>query len=100
MDISKITDPGIHTAVITKLSLITCEGIIAIFLNMIYIIVFCTRMQMRNQTNTLNIGLAASSIALASGHLMKHFVDGFNPCANYWTQIATFMYFQVSQNSL
>ena len=85
-----------HSVPVTKLVLTTGEGVVALFLNITYIVVFCTRSPLRNQTNSLNVGLALSSIELAVGFTVYCFLEWYKPSEMYWLLvIIELFYYQV-----
>ena len=92
------TDKLLDAVIIAKLSLITVEGIIALLLNLTYIVVCCIRPYLRNQTNNLNVGLAMSSIEVALGTILDSLVERVAPDEGniqYWSEIAGIMFYQV-----
>lgn len=78
------TDILLHSVFVTSLSMSACEGVVAVILNIIYIVVFSIRPRLRNQSNSLNVGLALSSMELALGIIMLHFVNYFPPNQMHW----------------
>ena len=77
---------------IIKMALTVLECIVGLLLNVTYIVVFILRPQLRNQSNYLNLGLAASGIKIAVGYSLHAFMTLFVvETGKYLFKFASFM---------
>ena len=88
-----ITDSSLHSVGVTNLLLTTGEGVVAVFLNMTYIVVFCIRPPLRNQTNRLNVGLALSSTELTVGIIMHYMMGWYKPSEMDWLLVISYFFY-------
>ena len=75
---------------IIKMTLTVLECIVGLLLNVTYIIVFILRPQLRNQSNYLNLGLAASGIEIAVGYSLYVFMTFFPETRIYLYEFISF----------
>ena len=74
-----------------KMTLTALECIVGLLLNVTYIVVFILRPQVRNQSNFLNLGLAASGIEIAVGYSLYVFMVFFPEPRKYLYGFDNFM---------